>query len=145
MISTKEAEEILIDSGIEVIKKPDPDNILLNRVYIGNEIVWDKLIQAMRSIDVIREEIDSIPHLKTLQAILNKYNPKLEIITIEDDKGNPVKAYGIAFKEIVNKEGKVPRLDKCFHYLFYIIQWYITPLFEPFEKMDQESGKNSSN
>jgi len=145
MLSTQEAEKILEDSGIEVIKKPDPDNMFLNRVYIGNEIVWDKLIQAMRSIDVIKEKMDSIPHLKFLQAILNKYNPKLEIITIEDDRGDPVKAYGIAFKEIVDKEGRVPKLDKCFHYLFYIIQWYITPLFEPFEKIDQELRKNSSN
>lgn len=144
MLSTDEAQKILEDSGIEVIKKPDPDDIFKDQVFIGNEIIWDKLISQMKTIERLKGLLDSIPHFKWIQAILNKYNPKLEIVEIKID-GKRKQAYGIAFKEIIDKKGKVPNLDKCFHYLFMLIQTYMGPLFEPFEYNDSKDINGSSN
>ena len=144
MISTDEAAKILEDSGIEVVKKPDPDDIFRDKVFIGTEIIWDKLISGIRSIKELREPLESIPHLKTIQAILNKYNPKLEVINIEV-QGMKRQAYGVAFKEIMIKNGRVPRLDKYLGFLFYLMQIYMTPLIEPFEYNDRQSRKGSNN
>lgn len=144
MLSTKIAQQIMEDSGIEVIKKQDPTDPFRDRVYIGTEIIWDKLILGIRKIDDLREALDSIPHLKTIQAILNKYNPKLEVINVEVH-GKKKQAYGIAFKEIMDKNGKVPRLDKYLGFLFYLVQIYMTPLLEPFEYNDRISRKKYHN
>lgn len=136
MLSTEEATSIMESSGIEVIKIDDEDFPGVYKAYIGCEIVWDKLIMGMKEIPRIKEVIDSIPHFKWIQAILNKYNPCLQVVEVKGKKG-----YGIKLDPIYENPGKYDRLDRCFGCLFYLVSVYITPLFEPFEANDRKYRK----
>lgn len=147
MLSTKEAERILEDSGFEVVKTTDTDFPGINKVYLGTEIVWDKLILGMKSVDLpqFQEGLKSIPHFKWIHQILLKENLKMAIIEIETEKG-PKQAYGFKFDRIYNSPPeKYKRLNKVFSFFFYLVRVYMEPLLEPFEANDKRYNIRKKN
>lgn len=143
MLSTTEAEKILQDSGFEILKTQDPDFPSIDKVYLGTEIIWDKLILGMKSVDLpqFQEGLKSIPHFKWIHQILTKENLEMQIITIDTPEG-PKQAYGFKFDRIYNApQEKYKRLNQIFHFFFYLVGAYMGPLLAPFEANDRKYRK----
>lgn len=137
MLDTQEAEKILQDSGFEVIKTSDESYPAMNNVYLGNKVVWDKLILGMKTIKAMKSHMDQIPHFKWICQILNKYDLKMQILEV-DTKAGKRTAYGFKFDRIYENQEKYQRLNKALSAFFYLVSVYMGPLLEPFEANDRK-------
>lgn len=137
MLDTQEAEKILQDSGFEVIKILNESYPAMNNVYLGNKIVWDKLILGMKSIKAIESYMGQIPHFKWICQILNKYDLKMQILEVNTKAGKQT-VYGFKFDRIYENQEKYQRLNKALSAFFYLVSVYMGPLLEPFEANDRK-------
>jgi len=86
-------------------------------LFVEDQIVWSKMFVFIKQHGG-KELLDSIPHLKWMENIILKYNPRMQSMMLE---GKP--AYGVVFQPIVDKvkAGRpVKRVDRYIGYIFYL-------------------------
>lgn len=130
MIDTPKAIKELEDAGLTPVTFPDPKNPCIDHIFIKSEVVWAKLISAIRQDKKLTVLLDTIPHVRLLERLLIKHNPELQRIEFKPG----LVGYGIKFEAIIDKRGRVPRIDRASHCYFQVVQKYISPLFNKFLK-----------
>jgi hypothetical protein len=114
--------------GLTPVVIQDEENPTKNKIYVETKVVWDKLFSSMKEFEQFKEGLNSCPHIKWFERIILSYNPELEIIDYQGKR-----AYGIRFQPVIDRAYKLERVDKCLHFIFYLVSMFITPILDKFD------------